>query len=91
MLTGLREGQKSPYVLENSETKDQFLGVVLGLSGTYTQRTTVRVKLRKTLKISPRNARTKGRLEGHVDTALGRAAKVLAVGPDVLMRFLGST
>lgn len=36
MLTGLREGQKSPYVLENSETKDQFLGVVLGLSGTYT-------------------------------------------------------
>lgn len=36
MLTGLREGQKSPYVLENSKTKDQFLGVVLGLSGTYT-------------------------------------------------------
>lgn len=36
MLTGLRERQKSPYVLENSENKDQFLGVVLGLSGTYT-------------------------------------------------------
>lgn len=93
MLAGVRERQKNLYVLENSENKDQFLGVVLDLSGT--QRTTECVRFHKTLKISPRNARTKERLEDHVeDTALGLDemaawAEVLAVGPDVLHEILG--
>lgn len=53
--------------------------------------------MHKTVKIGPRSARTKGRLEDHVaDTALGvdemaAQAEVLAVGLMSCMRFPGST